>query len=61
MSFPYSVFLFSVSMSWENKKGPTYGGPQARGKGSPGGVLGGSTVPARGNPRERRSRRGVPV
>ena len=50
MSFPFGDFhVYSIVLHMEAQSDRA--GPQARGvEGSPGGVLGGSTVPARGNP-----------
>ena len=50
MSFPYVFYPFFLAVTGTGK-GPHPGGPQARGVGGRlGGVLGGSTVQARGNP-----------
>ena len=61
MSFPV-VPVVGISLCVSPTTGSARGAPRLGGlRGRLGGVLGGSTVPARGNPRERRSRRGVPV
>ena len=50
MSFPIHSVFYVSSLLPDITPFVGLGGPQARGRGSPGGVLGGSTVPARGNP-----------